>query len=540
MTNSEFPKPAKRAGANLPVFSFKTSAWLILAFWVSIATAQQREGISDAAVDALASRAMSEFNVPGMAIGIVKGDQLLLSKGYGVRETGKRKAVDPATLFKIASNSKAFTTAALAALVDDGLISWDGLVIDYIPEFRMHDPWVTANFTVRDLLTHRSGLAPFVGDMLLWPEPNEFTVSDIIFALRYFEPVSSFRSKYAYDNQLYIVAGEIIHRVTGKSWGEFVESRLMRPAGMKRCFADRIPRKQMKNLATPHGVIEGQLSVIDRSRIPAQPPISAAAGGIVCSLQDMLTWVRTQLKHGTAPAGHELFSAAQSHEMWKPQMLRSVRQRDYELNRTHFKAYGLGWRLADVHGFKEVSHTGTIDGMYSYVVMIPELELGVVLLTNGSSSAARSSVMNTIVRSFMPIEQVDWIQMILDETRAAEQRQMSAVNEVVPTPGVTGSGTVPALSSFTGRYRDPWFGDITITREDGQLLFAADKSPKFKGPMRHSDANRFIVNWTDRTLEADAWVVFETSISGQVTGISMMNLDGGGFDFEDLKLEKVE
>jgi len=506
----------------------------------SAAFAGEREGISETAVTDLANRAMSEFNVPGMAIGIVKADKILLARGYGLREIGKPDQVDSATLFKIASNSKAFTTAALAVLVDDGLISWDGLVIDYMPGFRMKDPWVTAGFTVTDLLTHRSGLPGFIGDMLLWPEPNSFTREDIIYALRFFEPVSSFRSQYAYDNLLYIVAGEIIPRISGKSWGEFVESRIMRPAGMKRCFADKIPKRAMKNVASPHGVIEGQLSVIDRSRIPRQPPVSAAAGGIVCSLDDMLAWVRTQLNHGTAPSGVELFSAEQSKELWKPRTLRSVSDRDLELNRTHFKAYGLGWRLADVHGYKEVAHTGTLAGMKSYVVLIPELELGVVLLTNGSSSAARTSVMNTIVRSFMPVEQIDWIKFTKDEAEAEQQEQKLEVIE----PGLTDIASqdccVPDLSQFTGRYRDPWFGDVTIRLEDGQLVFAADKSPKLTGGMTHNDGSRFVVRWTDRTLEADAYVLFERGENDRVIGISMTKLDHGDFDFEDLDLSRVE
>jgi hypothetical protein len=296
----------------------------------------------------------------------------------------------------------------------------------------------------------------------------------------------------------------------------------------------------MKNLATPHGVIEGQLSVIDRSRILAQPPISAAAGGVVCSLDDMLTWVRTQLNHGTTPGGDVLFSAKQSEEMWKPQILLNVRERDYELNRTHFKAYGLGWRLADIHGYKEVSHTGSLSGMKSYVVMIPELELGVVLLTNGSSSAARSAVMNTIVRSFLPVEQLDWIQMILDESEAANSNQQVDASDAVTSVEASSPCNVPELSLFAGLYRDPWFGDIRISIEDDQLVFAAVKSPKFKGPMRHKQGNRFIVNWTDRTLEADAWVTFETGRDGQVSGISMTKLDNGDYDFEDLELIKVE
>jgi CubicO group peptidase (beta-lactamase class C family) len=251
----------------------------------------------------------------------------------------------------------------------------------------------------------------------------------------------------------------------------------------------------------------------------------------------MLTWVRTQLNHGTTPRGLELFSEAQSREMWKPQMLLNVRERDFEMNRTHFKAYGLGWRLADVHGFMEVSHTGTLAGMKSYVVMVPELDLGVVLLTNGSSSAARSTVMNTIVRSFMPVEQIDWIQLALDERETAKQVEVPEKDK--PVAGADSSG-LPALSEYTGRYRDPWFGDIKIALQDGQLVFSAEKSPKFLGEMRHLDGNRFVVRWIDRSLEADAYVLFETDRKNRVTGISMTKLDDGDYDFEDLDLTKVE
>ena len=506
-----------------------------------IAFATGHQGISNQDVARLVSRAMSEFDVPGMAIGIVKSGEVVFSRGFGVREIGKKDKINNQTLFKIASNSKVFTTAALATLVDDGRISWNGLVIDYIPEFRMNDPWVTANFTVTDLLTHRSGLAPFKGDMLLWPEPNAFTTADIIFALRHFEQVSGFRMKYAYDNLLYIVAGEIIPRVSDSSWGQLVEDRLMRPAGMKRCFADKIPKRQMKNLATPHGVIEDELSIIERGRIPVQPPVSAAAGGIICSLDDMLTWVRTQLNHGTAPNGKVLFSETQSHEMWKPQTLRNVSKRDYELNKTHFSAYGLGWRLADVHGFKEVSHTGTLAGMKSYVVLIPELELGVVYLSNGSSSAARASVMNTIVRSFMPVEQIDWVQMYIDEYEATEK---IARENKAPAESGAGLGEGMAanqdISRFAGRYRDPWFGDVLISLEEGKLMFSSEKSPKLFGPLTHHEGKQFVIRWIDRSLEADAYIRFETNLEGQARKMFMTKLYRGDYDFEDLDFTRVE
>lgn len=294
----------------------------------------------------------------------------------------------------------------------------------------------------------------------------------------------------------------------------------------------------MKNVATPHGVIEGELSIIERGRIPRQPPVSAAAGGVICSLGDMLTWVRTQLNHGTAPNGAEIFSEQQSREMWKPRTLRSVSERDFELSRTHFKAYGLGWRLADVHGYKEVAHTGTLAGMRSYVVLIPELELGVVFLSNGSGSAARTVVMNTIVRSFMPVEQIDWFQRVNEQRRkwTLDAEASQAEEKPLEEPR---NCCVPELSQFAGLYRDPWFGDIKISLEDDQLLFAAEKSPKLAGVLSHYEGSRFIVRWTDRSLEADAYILFERDQADQVVGISMTKLDDGDYDFEDLDLTRV-
>ena len=497
-------------------------------------------------ISTLAERAMQEFDIPGMAIGIVYQGKTVFSSGFGIRELGQPGRVDSNTLFKIASNSKAFTTAALAILVDEGLIAWDGLVVDYIPEFRMSDPWVTAHFTVTDLLTHRSGLRSHVGDQLLWPEPNSFTRADIIHAFQYFEQVSDFRSKYTYDNLLYIVAGEVISRVSSQTWGEFVENRMMRPAGMKRCFADRIPAEEMYNLATAHGVIEEQLSIIERGRIPSQPPINAAAGGIVCSLGDMLTWVRTQLNRGTTPGGVELFSAPQSRELWKPHTRLVVSERDVERDRTNFRFYGLGWRLADVHGYKVVSHTGAVAGFRSKAVLVPEMELGVVLLTNGSSPVGRTAVMNSIVRSFMPVEQLDWIQLLKDDIEAdklkAEQRkkrQDVLTQELLKE--TQQACCIPDLSLFAGLYRDPWFGDVSIRLEDHQLVFASDKSPRFTGAMEYHDASRFTLRWTDRSVNGDVWVMFERAEKDSTMTMSILALtDDSDWDYKDLHFTRVQ
>lgn len=505
--------------------------------------ADQQQGLSDAAIADLAQRAMTTFEVPGMAIGIARGDKTVFAQGFGVREMGLPESVNTATMFKIASTSKAFTTAALAILVDEGKLDWQGNLNSYIPEFKMYDPWVSAHFTISDMLTHRSGLGKGAGDLMFWPEPNLYTQADIIHALQYFEPVSSFRTEYAYDNSMYVVAGEVVARMSGMSWNEFVQTHIMQPLGMQRCFAEGIPAAEMNNLAVPHGVVEGKLAVIERGRIPAQPPVSASAGGIICSLDSMLMWVKTQLNQGTSPDGLKIFSEQQSRQMWSPQTIQSVSDYDYRVNKTHFKAYALGWRLADVHGYKVVSHTGTLAGMLSYVVLIPELDLAVVVMINGSSSATRSAVMNTIVDAYLGVEPRDWIQTELDKiaewklTHPSEPKQEDGNEIKAPVHLLTD------LFAYAGTYRDPWFGDVSIEVKDGSLYFTAAKSPKLNGPLAASGTHQFIAHWIDRSLDGDAYVQFVVDQSGQVRGMTMARLhewSDWSFDYQDLNFTRLE
>jgi len=512
------------------------------------AIASEREGPSDQAIADLAQRAMAAFDVPGMAVGIVRGNETVFAQGFGVREIGHSEPVDTLTMFKIASNSKAFTTTALAILADEGKLEWDGKLTSYIPEFKMYDPWVTSHFTVSDMLTHRSGLGKGAGDLMFWPEPNLYTQADIVHALQFFEPVSSFRTEYAYDNSMYVVAGEVVARASGQSWNAFVQNRIMQPLGMQRCFADRIPADEMHNLAVPHGIVEGKLSVIERGRIPDQPPVSASAGGIICSLDAMLKWVKTQLGRGTSPDGIELFSRAQNQELWAPQTIMSVSESSYEFNNTHFKAYGLGWRLADVHGYKEVSHTGTLAGMLSYVLMIPELDLGVIVMINGSSSATRSAVMNTIVDSFMPVEPRDWVKINQDEIKEWQRTHQQQPQAASDEPGNDEPASAPIvllddLSDYAGRYQDPWFGEITIETTDAGLYFRAAKSPRLNGPLTPTGAHQFVANWIDRSLDGDAYVQFVVNDDGKVEGMTMTRLhewSDWSFDYQDLNFTSLE
>ena len=525
--------PGHRARKRPKLTPFLLASLLLLS---PACLAQSGSGLGEKEIDQLAQSAMKTFDVPGMAIGVVKDGKAIYAKGHGVREMGQPGEVNVDTLFKIASNSKAFTAAALAILVDEGRIEWNGAVSDYIPEFRMNDPWVTAEISVADLLSHRSGLVAHAGDLMLWPDPNRFTRSDIISGLRYFPLVSDFRDSYNYDNVLYIVAGEIIPRVTGQSWEQFVDQRIMKNLGMDRCFAGKIPPEAMDNLAAPHGEIDGELTVIERSRIHAEPALYAAAGGIVCSVSSMLRWVEMQLGRGTAPDGTQVFSPARSREMWSPNNWWGVSARNYEWHRTHFNGYGLGWRLSDVHGFKEVSHTGSLAGMRAYTLMIPELELGIVVLSNGSNTAARNSVMNTIKYAYLPAGQRDWVATYRELGEKAEQEDRAEAEKAQAEQEARTRVEARPLERYAGRYRDAWFGGVSVKATDEGLEFVSDKSPKLSGLLEHVTADTFVARWPGRSVGMDAWVRFEFDRNGEIDRIKMNRV----FDTPDATIDYFE
>ena len=366
---SASPPPPEAANGEIRAMTVLT--WRLAALAASsysVACASLASAAPTAAdIDRLATRTLKEFSVPGLAIGVVKDGKVVLAKGYGVRAQGEAAAVDADTTFAIGSNTKAFTTAALAILVDEGKIHWDDRVIDYLPDFRMWDPYVTREFRIRDLLTHRSGLGTGAGD-LMFVTTTDFTRNDLLHALRYLKPVSSFRSHFAYDNLLYVIAGQLIPVVTGQTWEDFVTARILKPLHMDDCAVVDTRLTDRSNMAAPHVIVDGKLT-----RIPALSiPLVAPAGAINCNVTGMLKWVSTQLGRGKSPEGVQLFSAAQSAEMWSPQTILPTGSNErLGLTHTHFASYGLGWGLEDIDGYKRVSHNGGLPGMVTHVSLIP-------------------------------------------------------------------------------------------------------------------------------------------------------------------------
>jgi len=481
-------------------------------------------------IDRLAERIQQRFAVPGMSVAIVKDGKVLFAKGYGVREAGKPGKVDADTLFGIGSNTKAFTVAALSMLVDEGKLHWDDRVTDLLPGFRLYDPYVTRELTVRDLLSHRSGLGLGSGDLMLFP-PSDFTRAEIIHNLRYLPPASSFRSRYAYDNLLYIVAGELIPKITGVSWEQFVQTRILDRLGTG-CAATLTLAAGNRNVAAPHVVIGDKLTEVAPDPSTAYDP----AGSIQCNANGMAAWARLQLADGQLPDGSRLFSSARHKEMWSPQTIVPVPDAA-AMTGTRFRDYGLGWFIEDYDGAERVTHTGGLIGMVSYVSLLPEQHVGLIVLTNQQSGAAMSAMMQTLLDAFLHQPPRDWVAVW--QKRDAEQTKKAEAADRAADAAIEAAGghAFLPLDAYVGVYHDPWRGDVTVRKQGDRLRMVFSRTTDMQGDLQAMKGNVFAVRWDDRSLKADALVNFRTGLDGAVSGMTMAPLSPTtdfSFDFQDL------
>lgn len=508
----------------------------ILALFISFSISAQ---MTAPQVDELVEKTLKAFDVPGIAVAIVKDGKVIHSKGYGVKSIITKQKVDENTLFGIASNSKAFTASALAILVDEGKLNWDDKVTKFIPEFKMYNDYVTNEFTIRDLLTHRSGLGLGAGDLMIWPDGHDFTPKDIINNIQYLKPVSGFRTKYDYDNLLYVIAGEVVERISQQSWAEFVENRIMKPIGMEHSVGTWARLKDTTNTIVPHVPIDGKLKVITRYK----SRIMDAAGGIYSSVNDISKWMIVQMNKGKYGTNQQLFSTKQHAEMWTPQTI--LPNRTTPPYNTLFKAYGLGWQLQDIKGKLQVSHTGGLEGIVTQTVMIPELQLGIVVLTNQQSGAAFNAISNTIKNSYLDIPYEDYVTKYSQQMKASETEADKVTEEVWAAVAKNKSDKKLKTDNakLIGTYKDHWLGEITISEKKGKLIFSAKRSPQLTGEISFYKDNTFAVKWFNRYFHADAFMYITYDNQGYVTNIKMKPispLTDFSYDFQDLDINRIK
>lgn len=494
------------------------------------------ESSQTAQFDRIFDDVVARYHLPGLALGVVRDGRIVYGRTTGELIAGSGRRIDADTLFKIASNSKAMTTAVLARLVDQGKLHWEDPVVQYLPAFKMSDPWITRELQVRDLLIHNSGLREGAGDLMLWPEPNLFTRADILAAFAHLKPQQSFRSSYAYDNLMYIVAGEVAAAASGVPYETLVARELFEPLGMTRCQAGGFERDRVGNVAQPHRR-DGERNLVIRAD-PELIPVStsAAAGGIRCSLNDMLKWVTLLLsaEMKPSPSSPPWLSPARRDELWRPQMPMSVSARQRRWDGSRFNAYGFGWRLSDVHGALRVAHTGTLAGMYSAVTLLPERGTGFVLMINGEGSSARIVLNQTLVETLMGTGKRT-VASYADELEADRKAAPSPSNQLQPgTPADPDS-----LRDRLGVYRDPWFGEVSVCPRENGVHFVAAKSPRLVG-MLIQTSGRVLVDWQDDSVDVDAWLDFSTDQGTPVMWMTKVDPEADfSFDFEDLRFTRV-
>lgn len=490
-------------------------------------------------LDAFVKKVMDTFRVPGLSLAIVKDGKVLLTKGYGVKEVGGTNKVDAHTLFCIASNSKAFTATALGMLVEAGEIKWEDPVIDYLPWFRMSNPYVTKNITIRDLLVHRSGLGLGASDLLQFP-PSDYSRREMTEKLRFVPLKTSFRSTFAYDNILYLVAGEVIHAVSGMTWEDFIKTHILETTGMTESI-DRISQfGRQANAAVSNIPFEGKIIANPGFSNNELTDASNPAGGIASNAVDMSKWLLTQLDSGRAPNGTKLFTPAVTHALWNmvtPIPISKISPL-LEPEQKHFFGYGLGFFLQDYRGHKMVTHTGGLAGFVSKVTMIPGLNLGICILTNQESGAAFMSLTNHLLDYYMHVPPFDWLAGYkkLIDMRDAYYHKMDKNQQ---TSRDSTAGPSLPLQKYEGAYHDAWYGDILIKWENHHLIMQFSHTPGLTGKMIHWQYDTFIVRWNDRQLRADAFVTFSLNPNGSIREARMKAVSPAtdfSYDFQDLLL----
>jgi CubicO group peptidase (beta-lactamase class C family) len=526
----------------LIVFVF-TPATLVLGQETDSGVAQSasdRESLDSLAaeIDGMITNAREEWGVPGLAVAIVKDDTLVLSKGYGVREYGSDQPVDEHTMFAIASNSKAFTAAALAILVDEKKLAWDDRVIDYLPWFRLSDPLATNELRVRDLLCHRSGLGTFSGDLLWWG--TSYSPQEVLQRAQHLPLESSFRSNYGYSNLMYLAAGEVIAKVSGMPWPEFVEARILKPLKMERTVSSVRDLVTRGNHASPHK------TYLDRSEpIPWMNwDTMAAAGGIVSTAHDMSRWIKMQLKQGEVTTETRLFSEQVSHEMWHAQTVIPVsRSSSGRYPSTHFRAYGLGWSLSDYRGKKLVGHGGGYDGMYSQVMMIPEEDLGIVILTNSMTSIG-SALVYQIADRFIDqatgeVTSRDWNKEMLESFRKSRQEFDDRIKKRL-TKVVENSTPSHPLGEYAAKFRCPMYGEASVALEGEGLVLRLEPYPALVADLEHLHYDTFIIRWRNEFAWFEGGTAhFVCDSQGRFVRLEL-DVPNDDLWFHELQLSRIE
>lgn len=492
-------------------------------------------------IDGLVHRAMREFGVPGIGIAVVKDGRVEVARGYGIRRVGAAGPVDSRTTFGVVSLTKAFTATGLALLVEEGKVEWDAPVTRYLPWFQLWDPWVTRELTVRDLLGHRAGFGFLAGD-LLWFPGDTCDRAEVVRRLRFLPPGGAFRSGFTYSNSSYLVAGLILEAVSGRSWEAFVAERILAKAGMR----DADPRLSSwglgRNAAAPHARIEGGVRPIRSLGGDSGNP----AIGISASPEDMASWMLVLLSGGKLKDGSSLYPEKAATELWSvvtPMRVGPRAEGPLGDVAPSMRGYSLAFVVQDYRSRRMIVHTGSGPGYSAILALLPDLGLGVTVLTNQESDEARRAVLYAVLDRHLGAPSVDWVDVLARKAaRKAAREAAEAAEAERKRPSAPASGPSLPLSAYAGAFVDAWYGEVAIALEGKGLVLRFSGAPLLVGDLVHARQDTFVARWRERELRADAHVTFALGPSGAIERVKMEAVSpatDGSFDFHDLVLQPV-
>ncbi|MGH8184107.1 MAG: serine hydrolase domain-containing protein [Rhodanobacteraceae bacterium] len=496
-----------------------------LALLLCVAAAQAAPAQPDPNADysRLVDAVVAHYHLPGLAVGVIDYGKVVYTHTEGKLPSGK--PINDNTLFELGSTTKAMTVTVLARLAQAGKLHWDDPVTKYLPAFGMYDPWVSKNFQVGDLVSHHSGLHEFSGDLMLWPHPSHFTPADVVKGVRYLKPVYSFRAGYSYDNVLFVVAGQVAAAVAGAPYAQLVRREIFQPLGMNRCQVGSWNRDQVGNVAQPHSWRNGHYVAVPFDGAVRAATTMDAAGGVSCSLHDMLIWAKNWL----APTPQQLawLTPGQRRKEWLPYTPVPVSQRRRDWNHTQFVANAHGWFISDPDGETTVWHTGVLEGMRAAIVLLPYRKSGFVVLLNSGADDALTVLDEVLLKHFTAPDNAKSV-----ATYASELARYNA-QEHKPVPDTSSAkpATPSKLRAELGIWKDPWFGKVRICARGNAVQFASEMSPLLEGQvMRLGD--RYFVHWEHD--DPDAWLLFPAQTGGTLRmALVDANADASS-DFRDL------
>ncbi|MEN8120471.1 MAG: serine hydrolase [Bacteroidota bacterium] len=512
------------------ISNFQTGFIFLLFIFILKPVSFTAQSIDLKKIDKYIESARIEWEIPGMAVAIVKDGKVIFSKGYGIRNIEKKKKTNENTLFAIASNSKAFTTAALSILVDEGKLNWGDKVVDHLPWFKLYSPYVTQNITVRDLVSHRSGLYTFSGD-LLWYYTN-YSTEEVVKRAQYLKPYYGCREHFGYQNIMFSAAGLILEKLSGMTWEDYIKQNFLIPLGMKSSNTSVKDLDLEGNTAIPYHIEPGNKPIPVKYLGWDNCPAAAA---INSSVADMAKWMIFQLNNGKL-GDKQVVSEKQIWEVRKMFTPTPVSKGAFENNpNIHFKGYGLGWNIFDYNGKKVINHGGGSEGMISKVAMIPEENIGIVILTN-SINYLPSALAYQFFDMYFENEDKDWSKKYLGYYKSGVKQEAKRVNKLKEDKI---EGTKPSfdLQNYTGRYTDKAYGTAIIEQENGKLILKYEPAPDVIGDLEHYHYDVFTVKLRNTPSLPVGTVQFFMNEKGEIKSMKV-DIPNPDFYFDEFDFIK--